>query len=214
MRRLTHILLAPPCRVVRLALGEKRISCELVAADDPLSHLPMYVDDDGTVATGVWAIVDRIEATHPDHPLLPDDDADRAEALRLFDWAMTHFHEQVTKRIVFEKAAQAHTGHLVRRPPSMETVRVGREALRTVLEGLGPLADRRGFLAGRDVSLADLAMAAHLSALDYYGEIPWQDFQSVTEWYLRLKSRPSFRPLLSDRVPGQPPVSHYAELDF
>jgi glutathione S-transferase len=29
-----------------------------------------------------------------------------------------------------------------------------------------------------------------------------------------MKSRPSFRSLLGDRVPGQPPASHYAELDF
>ena len=45
-------------------------------------------------------------------------------------------------------------------------------------------------------------------------EIPWAEFPVVTEWYYRLKSRPSFRPLLSDRVPGQPPVPHYGELDF
>ena len=61
---------------------------------------------------------------------------------------------------------------------------------------------------------ADLALAAHLSALDYYGEVPWTDYPPVTEWYIRMKSRPSFRPLLADRVPGQPPVPHYAELDF
>ena len=214
MRRLTHLLLAPTCRLVRLALGEKRISCELVAAEDPLAHLPVFVDEDGTVATGLWAIVDHLENTEPDRPVLPEDAADRAEALRLLDWAMTHFHEQVTKRIVFEKAAQAQTGSLARRPPNMETVRVGRDALKTVLAGLGPIADARGFLAGREVSLADLAMAAHLSALDYYGEIPWTDYPSVTEWYARMKSRPSFRTLLLDRVPGQPPVPHYAELDF
>ena len=75
-------------------------------------------------------------------------------------------------------------------------------------------ADTHGFLAGRDVTLADLALAAHLSALDYYGEVPWTDYPPVTEWYIRMKSRPSFRPLLADRVPGQPPVPHYAELDF
>ena len=79
---------------------------------------------------------------------------------------------------------------------------------------LAPLAEAHGFLAGRDLSLADLAVAAHLSALDYFGEVPWAEFPHLAEWYMRMKSRPSFRPLLSDRVPGQPPVSHYAELDF
>jgi glutathione S-transferase len=53
-----------------------------------------------------------------------------------------------------------------------------------------------------------------LSALDYYGEIPWAEYPQLTDWYTRIKSRPSFRPLLSDKIPGQPPVPHYAELDF
>jgi glutathione S-transferase len=206
--------MSPASRLTRLALGEKRISCELVAAEDPLAHLPVFLDADGTRATGLWAILDHLESVEPDRPLFPEDAAERAESLRLVDWTMTHFHELVTKRIVFEKAAQAQTGSLARRPPNMELVRAGREALKSALAGLAPIADRRGFLAGRDLSLADLAMAAPLSALDYYGEIPWADHVALTEWYSRIKSRPCFRPLLSDRVPGQPPVPHYAELDF
>jgi glutathione S-transferase len=146
--------------------------------------------------------------------LLPPDAAQRAEALRLFDWTMNNFHEEATKRIVFEKGAQAQTGSLIRRPPNMETVRLGRQALKETLPKLGALAERNGFLAGREVTLADLSLAAHLSALDYFGEVPWAENLPLTEWYTRMKSRPSFRPLLADRVPGQPPVSHYAELDF
>ena len=195
-------------------LGEKRIACDLAPAENPLAHLPVLLDLDGTVVTGLWAIIDHLENEHPEHPLLPADAVERGEALRVFDWTMNNFHEETTRRIVFEKGSQAHTGSLNRRPPNMETVRLGRQALKEILPGVGTLAETRGFLAGRDVSLADLAMAAHLSALDYFGEIPWTEHVPVMEWYLRMKSRPSFRPLLSDRVPGQPPVSHYAELDF
>ena len=214
MRRLVHITLSPACRVARLALGEKRLACDLVAADDPLAHLPVFVDLDGTMVAGLWAIIDHLEAGHPEHLLVPEDLAERGEALRLLDWAMTSFHEFVTKRIVFEKGTQSQTGAASRRAPNMETVRMGRDALRASLSELAPLAEARGFLAGRDLTLADLAMGAHLSALDYFGEVPWAEFPHLTEWYTRLKSRPSFRPLLSDRVPGQPPALHYAELDF
>jgi glutathione S-transferase len=70
-----------------------------------------------------------------------------------------------------------------------------------------------GYLASREVSLGDLAVAAHLSALDYFGEVPWAEFPAAGEWYMRMKSRPSFRSLLNDRVPGQPPVSHYSDPD-
>lgn len=214
MRRLVHLVMSPSSRLVRLALGEKRLPCELTAADEPLAHLPVLVDEDGTTVTGLWAIVDHLENEHPEHSLVPADAAARGEALRLLDWAMGNFHEQTTKRIVFEKASQAHTGSMMRRPPNMDIVRAGREALKINLQRLGTIADTRGFLAGPDVSLADLALASHLSALDYYGEVAWAEFPQLTDWYIRIKSRPSFRPLLGDRVPGQPPVPHYAELDF
>jgi glutathione S-transferase len=214
MRRLTHLLLSPASRLVRLMLGEKRIACDLASAEDPLTHLPVLRELDGTLIVGLWAIIDHLENEHPERPLLPADALERGEVLRLFDWAMSNFHEEATKRIVFEKGSQTQTGSLNRRPPNMETVRAGRQALATALPALGTLAETRGFLAGRDVSLADLAVAAHLSALDYFGEVPWAEQLALTEWYTRMKSRPSFRPLLNDRVPGQPPVSHYAELDF
>ncbi len=206
--------MSPACRLARLVLGEKRLACDLLGSADPMGHLPVLVDLDGTTVVGLWAILDRLETEHAEYPLLPEDDADRAEALRLVDWVMTNFHDQVTRRIVFEKASQGQTGSLIRRPPDMETVRQGRDVLKTALTNLGATAETRGYLACRDVTLADLAVAAHLSAIDYYSEIPWTDYPAIAEWYMRMKSRPSFRSLLSDRVPGQPPALHYAELDF
>jgi glutathione S-transferase len=95
----------------------------------------------------------------------------------------------------------------------MDVVRSGREALKAVLPVLGEAAEQNGYLASRECSLGDLAVAAHLSALDYFGEVPWSDFPAIAEWYMRMKSRPSFRSLLNDRIPGQPPVSHYSDPD-
>ena len=214
MLRLINLLMSPSCRLVRLALGEKRVVFDLVLPDDPLAHVPALADQDGRIATGLWAVIDHMESEYPEPALVPGDPAVRGEVLRLFDWTMTNFHEETTRRIVFEKAIPSHTGNVSRRSPNMETVRAGRDALRVNLTRLGTIADTRGFLAGRDLTLADLALAAHLSALDYYGEIPWAEYPPLTDWYTRIKSRPSFRPLLSDRIPGQPPVQHYAELDF
>ena len=214
MHRLLHLLMSPPCRLVRLAILEKRIPVQFAAPEDALSHLPVLVDLEGRAITGLWAIVDYLEGAHPEPPLLPEDDAERGEALRLLDWTMTQFHEEVAKRILFQKASQSQTGSLVRMTPDMQMVRLGRQALRTALGTLGQLADTHGFLASKEISLADLAVAAHLSALDYFGEVPWAEYLPITEWYTRLKSRPSFRPLLADRLPGQPPAAHYAELDF
>lgn len=214
MRRLTHILMSPSCRLTRLILGEKRLAFGSELAVDATAHLPILWEEDGTKVIGMWAIIDHAEGLQPVSPLLPEDAEVRAEALRLVDWAMTKFNDEITRRIVFEKASRTQTGNLEHRPPNMERVRVGRGALADALNEIGTLAERRGYLAGRDLSLADLAVAAHLSALDYFGEVPWTEARDATVWYTRVKSRPSFRSLLSDRIPGQPPVAHYAELDF
>ena len=206
--------MSPSCRLVRLTLGEKQLAYNLETASDPYAHLPILNDLDGTSILGLWAIIDYLEGRHPERPLVPEEPDARAEALRLLDWTMTKFHDSVTKHIVFEKASRNQTGSLTQRPPSMDIVRGGRKALGTALKDLGMLSEERGYLAGHDPSLADFAIAAHLSALDYFGEVPWADYMAIAEWYMRIKSRPSFRPLLSDRLSGQPPVPHYAELDF
>ena len=213
MRRLIQHLLAPPSRFARLLIAEKRLACDPVAPDEPLEHLPVFVDLDGTRCTGIWAIVDHLEGGYPENSLVPEDAGARAESFRLLDWAMGAFHDAVTRRIVYEKASQRYTGAAARRAPDMETVRAGREALKAALAMLGDQAERHGYLAARECTLGDLAVAAHISALDYFGEVPWAEFPLAAEWYVRMKSRPSLRSLLADRVPGQPPVSHYAELD-
>jgi glutathione S-transferase len=214
MRKLIHLTLSPTSRLVRLLVGEKRLTCDPALSEDPLTHLPAFTDLDGTTVTGLWAIVDHLEGTYPEHPLMPEDPAARGEALRWLDWAMGPLHDQVTRRILFEKGAQRYTGAPQRLAPDMNVIRQGREALRTALKILGEAAETRGNLAARDCTIADLAAAAHLSALDYFGEVPWTEYPAAAEWYGRIKSRPSFRTLLADRVPGQPPTASYAELDF
>ena len=214
MRRLIHLMLSPSCRLARLIVGEKRVSCDPVLAEDARNPMPVFIDLDGTRAEGVWAIVDHMEANYPDYPLAPEDAAQRRDCLRWLDWAMGPFHEQVTQRIVYEKAGQRFTGAAFSRAPDMNTIRAGREELKLALSAIGRAVESNGYLAGRNCSLGDLAMAAHLSALDYFGEVAWSDYANAAEWYVRMKSRPAFRSLLGDRVPGQPPVAHYAELDF
>ncbi len=214
MRRLIHLTLSPPSRVARLMLGEKRLSFDPSASEDPHAHLPVFVDLDGTRCTGLWAVIDHLEGTYPERALVPEDPAIRAETLRWFDWAMGPLGERATRKILYEKAAQRFTGAPTIGAPDMNVVRQGREALKAVLPVIGKAAEANGNLVARDCLLADLAVAAHLSALDYFGEVPWTEYPAAGEWYLRIKSRPSFRSLLADRLPGQPPVANYAELDF
>ncbi len=214
MRRLIHLMLSPSCRLARLVVAEKRVACDPAHAEDARNPMPVFVDLDGTRVEGLWAIVDHLESNFPDRPLAPDDADERRASLRWLDWAMGPFHEQVTQRIVYEKAGQRFTGAPGRRAPDMNVIRTGREELKLAMAGISRAVEGNGNLSGRAPSMGDLAVAAQLSGLDYFGEVPWSEFPAANEWYVRMKSRPSFRSLLGDRVPGQPPAPHYAELDF
>ncbi len=214
MRRLIHLTLSPASRIARLILGEKRLVFDPAGAEDPQAHLPVFVDLDGARCEGLWAVVDHLEGAYPEYPLVPEDPEQRRNVLRWLDWTQGSMNERATQKILFEKAASRFTGAVSSRAPDMNIVRQGREALRAILPMIGKAAEQNGNLIVRDCTLADLAVAAHLSALDYFGEVPWSEFPQAGEWYVRMKSRPAFRSLLADRLPGQPPVMHYAELDF
>jgi glutathione S-transferase len=93
-------------------------------------------------------------------------------------------------------------------------IRTGYACVPGHLRYLSTLAEHRRWLAGTDFSLADVTAAAHLSAVDYLGDINWDAYPAAKDWYARVKSRPSLRPLLADTIPGIPPPRHYADLDF
>ena len=214
MHKLIHLTLSPASRLTQQKDNEKRHTCDPVLSEDSQLHLPVFTDLDGTTVTGLWALVDHLEGNYQDHPLMPEDQSARGAALRWLDWAFGPFQDQVTRRIVFEKAAPRFTGAAQRSAPDMNVIRQGRETLKAALKRIGDASDANGNLAARECTIADLAVAAHLSALDYFGEVPWTEFPNTAEWYIRIKSRPAFRTLLGDKVPGQPPTASYAELDF
>ncbi len=131
---------------------------------------------------------------------------------RLADWFHRKFNDEVSQYLVDDKVFGA-----LSRPansPDPSIFRAGRENLRYHLSYMSYLADQRRWLTGANLSFADFAAAGHLSALDYLGEVPWEDFPQAKEWYARIKSRPSFSSLLADRVPGLPPPQAYVNLDF
>lgn len=147
-----------------------------------------------------------------DVALLPDDLEDRAEVRRVIDWFSIACNREVTQELLIEKARSAIVPGSPAPNPAM--LRAARENKAHHLAYLGFLADNRNWIAGTRFSLADLVAASHLSTLDFLGEIDWAAHSAVRDWYERIKCRPSFRPLLKDRVPGLIPPRHYAELDF
>lgn len=224
-RTLHHFPLDPASRQVRLALGEKRLPFSEVQVrywerPKELTTLnasgltPVLVETDGEarlVLCESRAILDHLEEAEPALPLLGEGPAERAEARRLLQWFDRKFDFEVGGFLLHEKMEKRLLGLGA---PDLTNLRQGRDALRNHLFYIDKLLQEREWLAGRRLSLADFAGAAQLSVIDYFGDVPWADFPAVKTWYMKLKSRPCFRPLLLDRWPGLSPAPHYDDLDF
>ncbi len=222
MRTLYHLWLSAPCRIVRLALAEKRLEAQLKVervweqrpdflAISPGGEVPVLIEPDNTTLTEASVICEYLEEVYPETPLLGIDPIDRAETRRLIIWFDVKFARDVTDNLVGEKVMKRllKQGH-----PNSDAIRAGLSNIHYYLDYIGYLAEQRNWLAGNEFSLADIAAAAHLSVVDYLGSVPWDDHVEARNWYARIKSRPSFRGLLGDLVPGLSPARHYADLDF
>ncbi|QFR34126.1 glutathione S-transferase family protein [Ancylobacter sp. TS-1] len=217
-------------RLVRLALGEIGIEPELIEERvwerrpeflmlDPAGATPVLVEDDGLVVPGIDAITEYLDETRGaalgDRRLLPADSAARVEVRRLSAWFNHKFFVEVTEPLVREKVYKRYTPReLGGGPPDMATIRAARANIRYHLQYIGWLLKARNWLAGERMTYADLAAAAHISSVDYLGDVPWDEDEGAKIWYARIKSRPAFRPLLALTMAGMPPAPCYADLDF
>lgn len=221
MARLYHVPLSPFCRKVRLSLAEKKIEVELVEeryweqdADflrrNPAAKVPV-LRLDGILMAESAAICEYIEETRPDPSLMPKKPAERLEVRRLVSWFDDKFHHEVTSKLLYERVNKKMTGEGY---PDSGNVKSGAKAIKYHIDYLSWLLDHRRWLAGDSMTLADFAAAAHLSSLDYISDVDWNRSAVVKDWYAKIKSRPAFRSILADQVPGFRPPPHYADLDF
>ncbi len=224
MTRLHHFTLDPYSRRIRLALAEKGMAATLVeekpwapsqqlADMNPAGLVPVLVEETGTTICGIEALGEYLEEPGVgEKSMLPGNAIHRAEVRRLVAWFDVKFYTEVTEPLLTEKVVK----RFMRPPaaPDMARVRSALQRLKPHLDYVAWLAEERSWLAGEELSLADLAAAAHLSAIDYLGDINWNDNPVAKSWYQRIKSRPSFRALLADTVAGMTPSAQYADLDF
>jgi glutathione S-transferase len=231
-RTLHHLPLSAGSRAVRLALAEKGLEAGLQAepvwehrdeaepvwehrdaflALNPAGEVPVLVDVDGAVIAGDGVILEYLDEAYPDRPLISDSIAARVECRRMVAWFSQRFDKEVTGPLVHEKVLKRflQLGH-----PDSDAIRAAKSNIEMHLQYIGWLTDRRRWLVGNELSRADLVAAAHLSVVDYLGDVPWQAHLAAKDWYAKIKSRPGFQPLLVDYVPGALPPTHYANLDF
>ena len=210
-------------RKVRLMLGEKGVPHELVRESpwlrrdefvdmNPAGQTPVLVEDQkGTVLIDSGAICEYFEETIQKSPMIPGTAINRAEVRRLVAWLDDSLYREVVGPLMEERMKK----RLVSRdPPDTKVLREAMKTANSYLDYLDYLLDHRRWLAGPVLSLADLAAAAHLSVADYLGGLDWRGHKQTTDWYAVMKSRPSFRPLLGERMEVIVPPAHYDKVDF
>ena len=221
MNRLFHFPLSPFCRKVRLTLAEKRLEVELIEERyweqdpeflrrNPAGKVPVLRLGDRVLSES-QAICEYLDETIPEPALIPRDPMRRYEVRRLCAWFDDKFHREVTVNLLYERLLKRVTKQGY---PDGKAIREGASSIKYHLDYMAWLLEQRRWLAGDTLTLADFAAAAHLSCLDYASDVDWDRQAVVKDWYAKIKSRPSFRSLLADVVPGSPPPPHYADLDF
>ncbi|WP_407049138.1 glutathione S-transferase family protein [Methyloraptor flagellatus] len=230
MLKIFHHPFSASSRFVRLMCAEYGVQAEYVVERpwdrrreflimNPAGTLPVVVENDGPPICGPMVAMEYIDETRGyamgDRRLMPNHAETRAEVRRLVEWFLLKFEAEVTGYLVQEKIYKLEMPRgLGGGEPDSTVLRAARSNIRHHLKYVGYLAATRDWLAGPRMTFADLAAAATLSCADYLGEVPWDDDDHARHWYARIKSRPSFRPLLADRILAMPPSSTYADLDF
>ncbi len=230
MLTLFHHPFCPQSRFIRLVLGEYRLDAELVEERswerrneflvmNPAATTPVLTVEDGPTVPGAAVIAEYLDevvgVAKPDRRLMPDAPEERIEVRRLSSWFHDKFFVEVSGPLVTERIYKRYMDESDGGgPPSTDVIRAAKANVRYHLAYIGWLARTRNYLAGDRLTYADLAAAAHLSAIDYLGDVPWSEDDAAKAWYARIKSRPSFRPLLAEWLAGVPASRNYTDLDF
>lgn len=221
MLKLYNLSLSPYARKIRLVIAEKKLEVDLIdeypwenrtdfLVLNPAGKVPVLRD--GEIVLGEsHAIFEYLEEKHPTPALLPSHIGERAEARRLHNYFDDKFYNEVTKKILNERVYRklARDGY-----PDSSEIKSALKAVKFHYGYIDWLLEDRRWLAGNEMSIADFAAAAHFSSLDYLGDVHWGIIPNIKDWYAKVKSRPAFRDLLRDLVPGVRPSRQYSDLDF
>jgi len=222
MRKLYHYWLCPFSRKIRILLAEKKLPFELASIKpweispsflplNPEGLPPVLVDEDGKNIANAYPISEYLDEVYGESSFIGQTPAQRSEVRRLIAWFDEKFNGEVTHNLVYEKVLRRKMGQ---GGPDSTAIRIGNANIHDHLEYVSWLGDRRKWLGGDEFSLADISAAAHLSCIDYLGDVPWEKHPVAKLWYARVKSRPSFREILADVLPGLAPSPNYTNLDF
>ncbi len=217
-----HYSLCPFSRKLRIILKEKGINFELFHEPfwqrrksflklNPACETPMIIVGNNFALWGNHSITEYLEEAYTEKKLLPEDPNERAKVRKITEWFDGKFYHEVTRYIFNEKIIKtvSRQGY-----PNSQAIQAAKSNINYHMEYITHLRKDNMYLTGEDATIADFAAAAQLSVLDYVGDVPWSSHKSAKEWYALIKSRPSFKAILNDRIPNFAPPIHYPDPDF
>lgn len=223
MYRIYHYPLCPFSRKVRVALHEKQIPFHPTVEYfwerrdsfiklNTMGTVPFLMGEPHTLISHSQTIIEFLEEAHPDLPLMPQGPVERAEVRRICAWFDDKFYREVSEYILNDKVYKFFKTGVT---PNASILKIARSNISYHLDYIEFLLSIKTWLGGNEFSIADITAACHISSLDYLSEIPWESNRPLfKEWYSVVKSRPSFREILLDYIPGFEPSKTYSLLDF
>jgi len=224
MYRLFHQVICPFSRKIRILMAEKNLDFHLIVENfwlnrrefialNPRSQVPVLVDDKGFGICDSANIVEYLEEKHDcGRKFLGTDFYEKAEIRRLQDWFDDKFFNEVSKYILNERFFNQFLHK--KNTPNLEVIRIAKYNLENHLDYLEFLLTNSQYLTLDRFTIADIAAAAQISVLDYFGDIKWQNRDVVKNWYCIIKSQKGFSDILRDRISSISPCEHYNKLDF
>jgi glutathione S-transferase len=222
MLEVYHYPLCPFSRKLRIVLKEKYIGFELFYEPvwerrkefikmNPAGETPVIVKDAALIIAGNYPLFEYIEETYKDNGLLGETPEEKLAIRRITEWFDVKFYNEVTRYILNEKIIKtfAKSGE-----PNSQAIQAAKRNINYHLDYISHLKGENRYIAGDRPTLADFAAAAQLSVLDFVGDVPWHHNSNAKDWYSLVKSRPSFKPILLDKIPNFYPPAHYANPDF
>ena len=222
MRTLHHHPSCPLSRQARFILSDLKLDCEYVTEDywlrnenllklNPSGEVPILVEENGQVICGIYPLIEYFAEKYSAVDLMPETIEAKSEMRRMLAWFNNKFYKEVSNYVLEEKLIRPITTN---ESPRTAILRAAKINLKYQLRYLSYLIEQRGFFAIDRFTFADIAAAAHISVLDYFNEIFWDQYPALKEWYLIVKSKPSFRPILNDNIKGIKASHQYSLLDF
>jgi maleylacetoacetate isomerase len=200
---------------VRIALALKGLAMEKVTLDllagdqfsadyhklNPEGVVPTLIDGAGPPLVQSLAILDYLDETYPDPPLLPKDLRARAHARALAQMVAMDAHPFIVPRVRKYLEEKLHLDEAARATWVRHWLDAGSRAVEEVLA-----RDPRtgAFCVGDQVTVADICLAAHLTSAKLFGGRDPNDYPVAGRIYARCMAIEAFAAEHPLRQPDAP----------